>query len=71
MKLTDTLPQSKVKIGSAYQRRQRNIPDADMARVQRALLSDHQAQRNEIRAMLWELVAVVAAVVTLFLMLHL
>lgn len=45
--------------------------DPDMELIQRALLSDHQAQRSESRAMLWELVAVVAAVVTLFLMLHL
>lgn len=47
MKMTDTVPACKVKIGSAYQPRQRYRADADMERLQRALLSDHRLARMQ------------------------
>ena len=72
MRLTNTLPQSKVPIGSAYTSRHRvhrsineyrqlgGVPDRDMARVQKALLSDHaKAQhRRRIRRAVGDVVMV-------------
>lgn len=72
MRLTNTLPQSKVPIGSAYTPRKRihrsiseyqelgSFPDKDMSRVQRALLSDHaKAQhRRRIRRAVGDVVMV-------------